>query len=149
MNKRPRIGKALTDQDTHFVSNVAIGLRRTERGLSAAVVSLVVGMWCRRDVDVGAERWPPDLEANAYFVICEALTNVAKLARASRARVRGCRVAGGVSSRSRTTSAERTSLGGPARAGSGTGSPARSRSFHPHRPGWQDARKAPAQQCVR
>jgi signal transduction histidine kinase len=40
-------------------------------------------------VDVPAgERLPETIEAAAYFVVCEALTNVAKYAHASEARVR-------------------------------------------------------------
>jgi signal transduction histidine kinase len=30
------------------------------------------------DVDVPGRRWPPEVEACAYFVVCEALANVAK-----------------------------------------------------------------------
>jgi signal transduction histidine kinase len=39
------------------------------------------------DVPLG-ERLPESVEAAAYFVVCEALTNVAKYAHASEARVR-------------------------------------------------------------
>ena len=38
--------------------------------------------------DLGGRRLPPACEATAYFVIAEALTNVAKHSRARRARVR-------------------------------------------------------------
>jgi signal transduction histidine kinase len=40
------------------------------------------------DVDVPAERLPADIEASAYFVVAEALTNVVKHAQARSARVR-------------------------------------------------------------
>ena len=39
-------------------------------------------------VDVGAERYPPAVEGAAYFVISEALTNVTKYAKATKAAVR-------------------------------------------------------------
>jgi signal transduction histidine kinase len=39
------------------------------------------------DVDVSSERLPPDIEASAYFIVAEALTNVVKHARATRAAV--------------------------------------------------------------
>jgi signal transduction histidine kinase len=41
----------------------------------------------RVEYDVAEDRLPPDVEATAYFVIAEALTNVAKHARAGEARV--------------------------------------------------------------
>ena len=40
------------------------------------------------DVDVSSERLPADIEASAYFIVAEALTNVVKHARATRASVR-------------------------------------------------------------
>ena len=40
------------------------------------------------DVDVSSERLPADIEASAYFIVAEALTNVVKHAGATRARVR-------------------------------------------------------------
>jgi signal transduction histidine kinase len=39
-------------------------------------------------VDVGAERLPPEVEASAYFIVAEALTNVVKHAHAERADVK-------------------------------------------------------------
>src|SRR3954454_2291017 len=48
-----------------------------------------VGGWVLPvDLDVLSERLPPDMEASAYFVVAEALTNVVKHARATRATVR-------------------------------------------------------------
>ncbi len=40
------------------------------------------------DLDVSRERLPADIEASAYFIVAEALTNVVKHARAARAIVR-------------------------------------------------------------
>jgi signal transduction histidine kinase len=42
-------------------------------------------------VDATAERFPPAVEAAAYFVACEALTNVAKHASATEATIRAHR----------------------------------------------------------
>ena len=43
------------------------------------------------DVEVSSERFPPEIEASAYFIVAEALTNVVKHARATRADVGGGR----------------------------------------------------------
>jgi signal transduction histidine kinase len=40
------------------------------------------------DVDVPDERFPHEIEASAYFIVAEALTNVVKHSRATRAEVR-------------------------------------------------------------
>jgi signal transduction histidine kinase len=68
----------------------------TDRGLPAAVADAAG----RSPVRVGADvvlprRLPPGVEVAAYFAVCEALANVAKHSRASRASVRG-RLADGV-----------------------------------------------------
>jgi MYXO-CTERM domain-containing protein len=60
----------------------------TESGLGAAVESLADRTSVDVDVDIGSERYPPAVEGAAYFVISEALTNVTKYARATRATVR-------------------------------------------------------------
>jgi len=39
-------------------------------------------------LSLAQDRWPPDIEAAAYFVVSEALANVVKHAHASRASVR-------------------------------------------------------------
>jgi signal transduction histidine kinase len=57
-------------------------------GLRAAVAVLVTRLGVPVDVDVAAGRLPPDIEASAYFIVAEALTNVAKHAGATRAEVR-------------------------------------------------------------
>ncbi|HSL76104.1 MAG TPA: histidine kinase, partial [Candidatus Limnocylindrales bacterium] len=60
----------------------------TESGLGAAVESLADRTSVEVAVDVGPERYPPAVEGAAYFVISEALTNVTKYARATKAAVR-------------------------------------------------------------
>jgi signal transduction histidine kinase len=59
----------------------------TEEGLAAALESLVSRSPFRVTLDVGDERLPERVEATAYFVACEALTNVAKHSSASKATV--------------------------------------------------------------
>jgi signal transduction histidine kinase len=62
---------------------------RTEAGLPAAVESLAARSVVDVTVDVGpGQRYPAAVEAAAYFVVSEALANVAKYAGASRAHVR-------------------------------------------------------------
>jgi signal transduction histidine kinase len=60
----------------------------TNRGLHAAVDALARRSTCLVEVEVPDARYPPQIEAAVYFVIAEALTNVAKHAQASRAAVR-------------------------------------------------------------
>jgi signal transduction histidine kinase len=60
----------------------------TEAGLGPAVESLADRTPVDVSVDVGAERYPPAVEGAAYFVISEALTNVTKYAKATKAMVR-------------------------------------------------------------
>ncbi len=57
------------------------------RGLDAAIETLVSRMRLPVTFDVTRERLSPELEATAYFVVAEALTNTVKHARATRARV--------------------------------------------------------------
>jgi signal transduction histidine kinase len=56
----------------------------TEAGLGAALGELSERSPVPIELTVPAGRWPPAVEAAAYFVCSEALTNVAKYARASR-----------------------------------------------------------------
>jgi PAS domain S-box-containing protein len=56
-------------------------------GLRRAVRTLVERLDLPVDVDVLAERPPPEIEASAYFIIAEALTNVFKHSRAAHAEV--------------------------------------------------------------
>jgi signal transduction histidine kinase len=60
-----------------------------DHGLRAAIEAVADRAPVPVDVDVPFdERLPESVEAAAYFVVCEALTNVAKYAHASEARVR-------------------------------------------------------------
>jgi signal transduction histidine kinase len=56
-------------------------------GLRAGVEAVVARMSLPVDLDIGDERFPPGVEATAYFVVSEALTNVVKHAEATRAEV--------------------------------------------------------------
>jgi len=60
-------------------------------GLRAGVETLVPRLRIPVTVDVTDERFPPALEATAYFVVAEALTNTLKHAHAQRARVSAAR----------------------------------------------------------
>jgi signal transduction histidine kinase len=57
-------------------------------GLRAGVDALVSRARVPVDVDVTDERLPADIEASAYFVVSEALTNVVKHSAADEAEVR-------------------------------------------------------------
>jgi signal transduction histidine kinase len=57
-------------------------------GLRAGIETLVSRVRLPLSVDVTPERLPPSLEATAYFIVAEALTNVVKHAHAHRAEVR-------------------------------------------------------------
>ena len=59
----------------------------TRGGLRAGVEALVTRVSLPVSVDVSVERLPASVEATAYFVISEALTNAVKHARAARAEV--------------------------------------------------------------
>ena len=50
----------------------------TRGGLAAGVESIVLGLRVPVDVSVPEDRFPSEIEASAYFVVAEALTNVAK-----------------------------------------------------------------------
>jgi signal transduction histidine kinase len=54
-------------------------------GLSPAVDALLSRLELPVDVDVSIGRLPRDIEASAYFIVAEAITNVVKHARATHA----------------------------------------------------------------
>ena len=60
----------------------------TRRGLRAGVEAFASRADLPVELDVSSERLPADIEASAYFIVAEALTNVVKHARATRATVR-------------------------------------------------------------
>ncbi len=59
----------------------------TQSGLAAAIESLAERAPIPVEVDAPATRWPAAVEVAAWFVVAEALTNVARHARATSARV--------------------------------------------------------------
>ncbi len=59
----------------------------TQGGLRSGVNTIVSRLDLPVEVNVPAERFPPEIEASAYFVVAEALTNVVKHSQASRAEV--------------------------------------------------------------
>ena len=63
--------------------------RRPSRGgLRAGIDAVVKRLDLPVEVDVARERLPPEMEASAYFIVAEALTNAVKHAQATRAVVR-------------------------------------------------------------
>jgi signal transduction histidine kinase len=60
----------------------------TRGGLRAGVDALVSRIAVPVTVDVSVDRLPPGIEASAYFVVAEALTNTVKHSRADSAQVR-------------------------------------------------------------
>jgi signal transduction histidine kinase len=101
----PAIAEELTAEALDTAKQAMVELRElahgilpsalTHRGLRAGVDALVSRLALPVDVDVLAERLPADIEASSYFIVAEALTNVVKHARATRATVRAT-LAGGV-----------------------------------------------------
>ena len=69
----------------------------TRGGLLAGVGAFVARLPLPVEVEVPHERLPPDIEASAYFIVAEALTNVVKHARATRASVTAALEDGGLS----------------------------------------------------
>jgi signal transduction histidine kinase len=76
---------AITDLRT-----IAAGLRppRLDRGLRAALADLAGDAAVPVVLEAGESRAPPEIEAAAYYVACEALTNAVKHASASRIELR-------------------------------------------------------------
>lgn len=87
------LGEALwsAERATAEVRELAHGILPavlSHRGLRAGIDALVSRLDVPVDVDVLTERLPGDIEASAYFIVAEALTNVVKHAQATRATVR-------------------------------------------------------------
>lgn len=82
------IGHAITD-----LRHIAAGVRpaRLDEGLAAALRDLTRDAPVLVDVDAMPDRLPANVEAAAYFVACEALTNAVKHASATRIAVRAAR----------------------------------------------------------
>ena len=87
------IGRAIADLRT-----IAAGVRppRLDDGLAAALADLARGAPLPVDVEATEERLPPQVEAAAYFVVCEAVTNAVKHASPSRVRVEAMLADGGL-----------------------------------------------------
>ena len=78
------IGLAIDDLRT-----IAAGVRppRLDEGLAAALADLARATPVPVEIDATEERFPSEVEAAAYFVVCEAVTNAVKHASASRVRI--------------------------------------------------------------
>ena len=98
LDSDPEAARALVDEAHREAKNALVELRDlarglhppvlTDRGLAAAVAGLAGRAPVPVEVDVRVtHRAPPSIEGIAYFVISEALTNVARHSGASRARV--------------------------------------------------------------
>jgi signal transduction histidine kinase len=72
---------------------IAAGVRppRLDEGLAAALEDLARGAEVPVEVEASGDRAPPEVEAVAYFIACEALTNALKHAAPSRVQVRAAR----------------------------------------------------------
>jgi GAF domain-containing protein len=86
------IGEALAhaEQGNKELRELAHGILPavlTRGGLRAGINSVVARLDLPVQVDVPAERFSAEIEASAYFIVAEALTNVVKHAHASRAEV--------------------------------------------------------------
>jgi signal transduction histidine kinase len=60
----------------------------THGGVQAGIDAVVSRLDLPVKLDVPRERFPPEIEASAYFIVAEALTNIVKHAHAQRAEVR-------------------------------------------------------------
>jgi signal transduction histidine kinase len=96
--RNPEHGLALVDEGLDHAEKALVELRElahgilpsvlTWGGLPAGVADLASRIPVPVDIDVAPDRFSPAVEASAYFVIAEALTNVAKHAHAAHATVR-------------------------------------------------------------
>jgi signal transduction histidine kinase len=85
------IGRAIEDLRT-----IAAGVRppRLDEGLAPALADLARAAPVPVDLDTTHERLPAEVEAAAYFVVCEAVTNAVKHASPSHVRVEALVVSG-------------------------------------------------------
>jgi PAS domain S-box-containing protein len=93
---RPRIADALENANLAIdeLRELAHGLHPaalTQHGLAVAVQGLADRSSVPVAVDIASDRYPGSVESTAYFVAAEALTNVAKYAGATTARVTAAR----------------------------------------------------------
>jgi DNA-binding NarL/FixJ family response regulator len=119
-SERRRLSKHIDPDVDHVLEDAAVGIKRavkdlrelargihpvllSEGGLAAALEALAARAPVSVSVDATPERFPPAVEAAAYFVACEALTNVAKHASATEATIRAIVATARSSSRSPTT----------------------------------------------
>jgi signal transduction histidine kinase len=92
-NAESLIGDALmhVEQGNAELRELARGLlpsALTHGGLRASIAAVVERLDLAVEVDVPAKRFPAEIEASAYFIVAEALTNIVKHAHATRAEVR-------------------------------------------------------------
>jgi signal transduction histidine kinase len=83
--------RALAEQANEELRELAHGIlppALTRGGLRSGVRAVVDRLDLPVVIDVPPQRFPADIEASAYFVVAEALTNVVKHAQASHAEVR-------------------------------------------------------------
>ena len=88
----PLVGEALqhAEQGIAELRELALGIlpsALTRGGLRAGVDAVVERLDLPVQVDVPAERFAEEIEASAYFIVAEALTNVMKHSQARRAEV--------------------------------------------------------------
>ncbi|HWE08165.1 MAG TPA: GAF domain-containing protein [Solirubrobacteraceae bacterium] len=77
-------------EDLHELAHGILPATLSHGGLRAAVRQLVLRLRVPVESRVSADRFPATIEATAYFVVAEALTNIAKHARAEHATVTAC-----------------------------------------------------------
>jgi PAS domain S-box-containing protein len=97
IDKAPASAAAILDEATRELDQALVELRElarglhpailTDRGVAHALEALVARLPVPVELDVPEERFDPTLEATAYYIAAEALTNVAKHADANVARV--------------------------------------------------------------
>jgi signal transduction histidine kinase len=86
------IGEALehaqqANQELRELAHGILPAALTHGGLRAGVDALAARLRVPVELDLPAQRFPPEVEATAYFIVAEALTNVVKHAHATRAQV--------------------------------------------------------------